>query len=212
MTTSRDKLYLIGASALDRHAYRLLLRHELSREVSYESDFAPVAVWNALRNSPDFVLVLSDRVSGEVRDAVEMIPRLCPKARILVVSQIMDPTVMQSWAPCGIHGYVVKHGGVDELGRAIQAVEDGGFYFSDGTEQLVRRRRRARGGGQALSRRESELLPLLARGMPLRDAAAELNISYKTADSYRTSLFRKVGVRDRVELSRYAIRQRIIDA
>jgi DNA-binding NarL/FixJ family response regulator len=211
MTVSHNNLYLMGASALDRHAYRLLLRGELSREVTLESDFAAVAVWNAMRENPRLVLVLADRVSAEVRDAVEMIPRLCLRARILVASEIMDPTVLQSWGPCGIHGYVVKHGGVRELGRALCAVESGGFYFSDGTEQQIRRRTRARSGCMSLSRRETELLPLLARGMPLRTAAAELNISYKTADSYRTSLFRKVGVRDRVELSRYAIRQRIID-
>lgn len=63
-----------------------------------------------------------------------------------------------------------------------------------------------------LSRRETELLPLLARGLSLRDAAARMAVSYKTADSYRTSLLRKLGVKDRVELARYAIRERIIDA
>ena len=62
-----------------------------------------------------------------------------------------------------------------------------------------------------LSRRETELLPLLARGLTLRDAAATMSISYKTADSYRSSLLRKLNIRDRVELARYAIRQRIIE-
>jgi len=54
-------------------------------------------------------------------------------------------------------------------------------------------------------------LPLIARGMRLRDAAASMSVSYKTADSYRTSLLRKLGVRDRVELARLAIRERIIE-
>ena len=63
----------------------------------------------------------------------------------------------------------------------------------------------------ALSQREVELLPLLARGLKLRDAAHKMMVSYKTADSYRTSLLRKLGIRDRVELARYAIRERIID-
>ena len=61
-----------------------------------------------------------------------------------------------------------------------------------------------------LSRREAELLPLLAGGLTLRDAAFQMAVSYKTADSYRTSLLRKLGVHDRVELARYAIRERII--
>jgi DNA-binding NarL/FixJ family response regulator len=66
-------------------------------------------------------------------------------------------------------------------------------------------------GLQTLSRREAELLPLLARGMTLREASEKMSVSYKTADSYRTSLLRKLGVRDRVELARLAIRERIID-
>lgn len=205
-------IYLMASNALDRRAYRLLLKEELGREVLVESDFSPVAVWSAIRSNPRITLVLSDRVTGEVRDAVEMIPRLDRDTRVLVVSAVMDPTVLQSWSPCGLSGYVVKHGGTEELATALAAIERGEPYFSDGTEQLIRRRTRARDGSVKLSRREAELLPLLARGLPLRDAAAQLNISYKTADSYRTSLFRKVGVRDRVELSRYAIRERIIDA
>ena len=212
MDRTLPTIYLMASNALDRQAYRLLLCEQLGREVLVESDFSPVAVWSAMRRNPQLTLVLSDRVTSGVRDAVEMIPRLQRSARVLVVSAVMDPTVLQSWSRCGIHGYVVKHGGVDELRAAIVAIERGECYFSDGTEQLIRRRTRARDGSVRLSRREAELLPLLARGLPLRDAAAQLNISYKTADSYRTSLFRKVGVRDRVELSRYAIRERIIDA
>jgi len=66
-------------------------------------------------------------------------------------------------------------------------------------------------GLATLSQREIELLPLLARGMTLREAASKMAVSYKTADSYRTSLLRKLGVRGRVELARLAIRERIIE-
>lgn len=59
-------------------------------------------------------------------------------------------------------------------------------------------------GSPRLSRRETELLPLLARSLTLRDAAVQM------ADSYRSNLLRKLGIRDRVELARYAIRQQII--
>ena len=73
-------------------------------------------------------------------------------------------------------------------------------------------RRRDGLNGVPLSPRESELLPLLARGMKLRDSAARMSITYKTADSHRTRLMRKLGVQSRVELARYAIRKHIIDA
>jgi two-component system response regulator NreC len=68
----------------------------------------------------------------------------------------------------------------------------------------------ARDGRSGLSRRETELLPLLAGGLKLQEAASRMNVSYKTADSYRTSLLKKLGLRSRVDLTRYAIRERII--
>jgi DNA-binding NarL/FixJ family response regulator len=52
---------------------------------------------------------------------------------------------------------------------------------------------------------------LLARGLTLREAASKMTVSYKTADSYRTSLLRKLGLRDRVDLARYAIREHIVE-
>lgn len=64
----------------------------------------------------------------------------------------------------------------------------------------------------ALSPREMELLPLLAAGQTLQAAARKLGITYKTADSYRSNLLRKLGIRDRIQLARFAIRAGIIDA
>lgn len=59
--------------------------------------------------------------------------------------------------------------------------------------------------------RELELLPLLASGLTLREAAERMCVSYKTADGHRTSLFRKCGVQNCVQLARYAIRNKLID-
>jgi DNA-binding NarL/FixJ family response regulator len=204
-------VYLMGPSALDRQAYRLLLQHEWQLSVAVESDFAPVAVWAAMRAKPDLVLVTADRASREVQDAVQMIPRLRKQARILVASASVDEAVLKDWGRCGIDGYVVKDGGVEELGSAIVAVLAGKSYFSAGVREAIEKGQQCPNGLAALSRREMELLPLLARGMTLREAASKMTVSYKTADSYRTSLLRKLGVRDRVELARFAIRERIID-
>jgi two-component system nitrate/nitrite response regulator NarL len=204
-------IYLMGPSALDRQAYRLLLEKDWNFAVTVESDFAPVAVWAAMRAKPDLVLVTADRVTPEVHDAVQMIPRLRKQTRILVASAAVDATALKDWGRCGIDGYVVKDGGVDELRPAIAAVLAGKPYFSAGVREAIDKGRDSINGFEMLSRRETELLPLLARGLTLREAASKMAVSYKTADSYRTSLLRKLGVRDRVELARLAIRERIID-
>lgn len=211
MDVSDAIIYLLGPSALDRRAYRLLLERELGHRVAVESGFAATAVWAAMRAAPNLALVAADRAAPEVHDAVQLIPRLRKATHILVLSASVDEAVLRDWGRCGIQGYVVKDGDIEELRPAIDAVLAGKCYFSPGVRDAIESGRSSANGFNALSRREGELLPLLARGLTLREAAAAMAVSYKTADSYRTSLLRKLGIRDRVELARYAIRERIID-
>jgi DNA-binding NarL/FixJ family response regulator len=206
----KARLCLLGNSALDRLAYRLLLADQLGFDLAAESDFTPAAIWISLRSKPDIVLLNADTAFTEAIDAARMISRLLPTARILVVGASVDPTQIQAWSRCTIHGYVVKDGGMAELKAALQAATQKQQYYSEGVRDIVCRATR-NGGSPRLSRRETELLPLLARGLSLRDAALKMTVSYKTADSYRTNLLRKLGLHDRVELARYAIRERIID-
>ncbi len=203
---------LLGGSALSRAAYATLLRESLHLPVAAESDFRPVSVWNALRAQPDVAIVEADAARAEVLDALDMMVRLRPGIRILAVSAAVEPEHVELWARCRLAGYVVKDGGLEEFRIAVRAVVQGGEHFSPGIAQLLARAANAAARVHTLSPREAELLPLLARGLTLRDAATEMSITYKTADSYRSNLLRKLNLRDRVELARYAIRQGLIEA
>jgi DNA-binding NarL/FixJ family response regulator len=204
-------VHLMSQSALDRLAYRRLLADELHLRVVADSDFRPASVWAAMRCRPDLILVDADTPHPDVVDALQMIARLRPEASIVAISVAVDPQEVEAWGRCPLQGYVVKDGGVDELRTAVDTVLAGREYFSPNTREPFNRGATRARGTQQLSRREAELLPLLARGLTLREAALQMTISYKTADSYRSNLLRKLGIRDRVELARYAIRQRIID-
>ena len=210
MQPASPTIYLVGRSELDRAAYACVLRAELGLTVSIASDFAATAVWDALRKRPQLVLVDADTASTAAVDAIKMIPRLTPDARILLISAAVEPSIVRGWAGCQIHGYVIKDGGIPELRAAIEAVLANREYFSIGIRPLLDTAA-APDGVVKLSRREAELLPLLARGLSLRDAANHMSVSYKTAESYRTTLLRKVGARDRVELARFAIRNGIVE-
>lgn len=203
-------VYLLGESDLDRQAYRLLLQN-INVQLAAESGFAPVEVWSAMRATPAVGLIIASRCYPEIRDAIQLIRRLRRQTRILVAGGAVDEIALKDWGRCAPDGYVVKAGGLEELSDAIRAVCTRGSYHSAGVREILDAARQDADGLQKLSRREVELLPLLARGLTLRDAAAKLAVSYKTADSYRTSLMRKLGVKDRVELARLAIRERIIE-
>jgi len=204
-------IYLLGHSLLDRLAYRRLLADELGLTVCVDSDFRPTAVWAALRSQPQLALVDADVPRPEVTDALRMINRLRPETQILLLSAAVEPAQVEPWARCKLNGYVVKDGGLDELRNAIDTLKAGREYYSPGIREALTRNSQRAGGTVKLTAREAELLPLLARGMTLREAAKQMTISYKTADSYRSALLRKLGIHDRVELARYAIRARIID-
>jgi DNA-binding NarL/FixJ family response regulator len=156
------------------------------------------------------VLVEVDCSSRERLEAVQLLKRLLPTAKTLLVSALSDPAQLKAWGCCSITGCVAKSGGIEELRAAINAVLAGNTYFSSGTDSVLRRGRQIRTQIANLSRREAELLPLLAKGCTLREAAAQLSVAYKTADSHRTNLLRKLGLHDRVELARFAIREGLV--
>lgn len=210
---SAPKLYLLSGAALDRRAYCQLLRGDTRVSVALDSNFEAVNVWKSLREKPTHAIVVAAAPELAVRDTLHMFAKLAPDLRVLVISSAFEPDQLRHWAACAFHGYLVKDAEPEELGAAVQALLRGEAYHSPGVAGALEQfRRRDSADRPKLSRRESELLPLLARGLSLRDAALEMTVSYKTADSYRTSLMRKIGVRDRVELSRYAIRGGIIEA
>lgn len=205
------RICLLASTELDRCAFRLLLRDELQASPVSDGGYPPVMVWAAMRAGPELVIAFVDRPTPEIRDALQMIPRLRSTTRVLVVGPIVEVAALRVWSQCRLDGYVIKDGGVAELRAAIDAIAVGGSHFSNGLREELSDARKGDGKKRILSRREAELLPLLANGMTLREAAAAMTVSYKTADSYRTNLLRKLGVHDRVELAKYAIRERIID-
>jgi DNA-binding NarL/FixJ family response regulator len=211
MNSDETVICLLGQSALDRAGYRLLLEHELGLDVAAEASFAPASVCAALRAKPDLVVVDADAPIPEIQQALKIITKLCKQSRVLLIGAATGPTLVLTWTDSPICGYVLKDGGIAELRTAINAVSDGDHYYSDGVREPLLDARSNPNPKPKLSRREAELLPLLARGLTLREAAAKMTVSYKTADSYRTSLLRKLGLRDRVDLARYAIREHIVE-
>ena len=81
MPEEQFTIYLMGHSALDRDAYRLLLRHEFEMEIATESNFAPTAVWAAMRSKPELVLVATDTPTerSAIRSADDT-AAVCPDA------------------------------------------------------------------------------------------------------------------------------------
>lgn len=214
MSQQVGKICVLSNCSLDRAAYQALLRGEsfagLVQRVT-TAELNAKAVWTAIRERPDVFIIDADRANGTAFEMVEMIQRLSEPVGVVILSRAESATEASGWGSQRIDGIVCKEGGEVELFDALRAVASGSRYVSPPFAHLFGGMDGGVGVRPRLTPRELELLPLLARGMRLKDAATKLAVSYKTADAHRTRLLKKLGVRDRVELARYAIREGIID-
>ncbi|HZM68981.1 MAG TPA: response regulator transcription factor [Candidatus Cryosericum sp.] len=108
----------------------------------------------------------------------------------------------------GVHGYVIKSEGIAELGQAIRDVSEGQLYVSPSLSPTLAAAFRQYAGIPTgpLTARERDILQLIAEGNTSKEIAAALDISDRTAESYRSRIMVKVGVKDIAGLVRYAIR------
>ncbi|MGE3181878.1 MAG: hypothetical protein AB7N71_09620, partial [Phycisphaerae bacterium] len=93
---AQPKIYLLSGSALDRRAMSLLFEHEVGKAIHLSSNFVPTSIWDALRHKPDLIIVDCNQPTSQVVDAVQMIQRLQPDARIVVLSAAGEPVTVHA--------------------------------------------------------------------------------------------------------------------
>jgi DNA-binding NarL/FixJ family response regulator len=186
-----------------RQGLRVLLE-DLGVDVVAEAPDGTAAVEVALRERPDVVLMDVQMPGLSGIEATRQLVERWPDARVLVLTMVADDEAVFAAVQAGALGYLLKGAGQAEIGRALEAVAAGqGVYGAE-----VARRLRAfftAGSGVVakpfpeLSDREREVLDLIAAGLPNTAIASRLFLSEKTIRNNITSIFAKLGVRDRAE-------------
>lgn len=196
-----------------REALRIVLEPEC--EIVGEAQTGEEAVAIASRARPQ-VIVLDIGMPGTGGlAAAHQLARQAPASRILMLSQYDDEEyVMEALSEARAAGYLVKTDAAAELLNAVRAVHGGKRYLSPSIAQMVLARlgRRAQSGeasGQ-LSRREREVLKLIAEGATTKEIAANLGISAKTAQAHRDNLKTKLNARSTAAMVRYAIKHKLV--
>ena len=139
-----------------------------------------------------------------------------PSARILILTAHESEQLVREVLSAGAKGYVLKSDAGKTLITALQALLEGGSFFTSNVARMVldgylRSESREAVPAQTLSAREREIVQLLAEGNSNKDIARVLDISVKTAETHRSNVMRKMGFDSLAELVRYAIRNNIID-
>jgi two-component system response regulator NreC len=134
---------------------------------------------------------------------------LYPDLRILILTIHEDAALLREAIRSGAAGYILKHAAESELISAIQIVMRGDMYVDPSMLRSLIEEKSSpaavgQESGEPLTPRETEVLKLIVQGYTNRQIGKELHISVRTVDGHRANLSRKLGLRSRVELVRYA--------
>ena len=211
------RILLADDHALVRHGLRLILDREPDLEVVAEAGDGAEAVQVALAGGVDLAVldVTMPRLTGI--QAARELARQRPDLRTLILSMHDNEQYFFEALRAGASGYVLKSVADRDLVEACRATMRGeSFVYPGAVRALVREHlERVRDGGDPpddpLSPRESEVVKLVAEGFTSKEIGATLSISEKTVEHHRANVLDKLGLRDRVELTRYAIRRGLVE-
>jgi DNA-binding NarL/FixJ family response regulator len=163
-------------------------------------------------------LVILDLTMPELNglEAARKIISAEPAARVLILTAHESEQLVREVLSAGAQGYVLKSDAGRILVAALQALLDGGSFFTSNVARMVldgylRSESRDTDAPDTLSAREREIVQLLAEGNSNKDIARALNISVKTTETHRSNIMRKMGFGSLPDLVRYAIRNKIIE-
>ncbi|CAN5631434.1 response regulator transcription factor [soil metagenome] len=207
-------VYLVDDHAMMRDGLRAVLESNGHRIVGETAD-PTTAVADIQRLSPN--LLLLDLHLGQ-RSGLELLAELQRrklKVRTIVLTMSAQPRHVAEALRLGASGYLLKGASAHELMDAIEQVLAGRPHLGEGVANLALlalTTHEETAAVTSLSIRERQIIVLVVNGKSSADIAAQLHLSPKTVDSYRSRLMAKIAVTDVPALVRFAIRSGLIDA
>jgi DNA-binding NarL/FixJ family response regulator len=209
------RILIADDHALVRSGLRKVLDAEPDLEVVAEAVDGAEAVERALAEDVDLAIldVSMPRLTG-IQAAAEL-QRRKPEMRVLMLSMHDSEQFLYEALKAGASGYVLKSGADTDIVDACRAAMRGdSFLYPSAVTTLVQDYVERGGRGEelfdVLTPRELEVLKLIAEAHTNKEIAQKLVISVKTVERHRENILDKLGMRDRVELTRYAIRRGLI--
>jgi DNA-binding NarL/FixJ family response regulator len=211
------RILIADDHSIVRSGLKKVLDAKPDMEVVAEAEDGHEAVEKALREDVHLAIldVSMPRKTG-IQAAAELHKRK-PELRVLMLSMHDSEQFLFEALKAGASGYVLKSGADTDIVDAVRAAMRGDSYLYPSAVTAIVRDYVERGGRgeeqfDVLTPRELEVLKLIAEAHTSKEIANELFISIKTVERHRQNILDKLGMRDRVELTRYAIRRGLIQA
>ncbi|HJS71052.1 MAG TPA: response regulator transcription factor [Gaiellaceae bacterium] len=209
------RILIADDHAIVRSGLRKVLDAKPDLEVVAEAEDGAEAVEKALKEDVHLAIldVSMPRKTG-IQAAAELHKRK-PELRVLMLSMHDSEQFLFEALKAGASGYVLKSGADTDIVDAVRSAMRGDSYLYPSAVTAMVRDYVERGGRgeeqfDVLTPRELEVLKLIAEAHTSKEIAKELWISIKTVERHRQNILDKLGMRDRVELTRYAIRRGLI--
>ena len=211
--TSRIRVLLADDHETVREGVKRLLAEQPDMEIVGEAGDGRDAVLLARELLPDVLVMDVSMPEMNGLKATERLREVCPGVKVLTLTRHTDKGYLQQLLQAGASGYVLKQSAPAELIHAVRAVAAGGSYLDPAiTEKalggyLGRQSMKQSAGGVTLSDREADVLRLIALGHSNKEIAAQLVLSVKTVEAHKANAMRKLDMRSRIDIVRYAMLQ-----
>jgi DNA-binding NarL/FixJ family response regulator len=211
------RVLLADDHALFRHGVRTLLAADPDLEVVGEASDAAEALAAARQFRPDIVLMDIGMRGLSSFEATRILRKERPETRVIFLSMYDDEDYLAECIEIGANGYVLKESPADQLLIAIREVRKGGSYLTPRLLTRLVEDFRSRGplAGRpprfgSLTKRECEVLKMLAEGQSVKEIAARFDLSVKTVEAHKFNLMRKLNIHNKAQLVHYAIQKKVI--
>ena len=207
------RIVLADDHATVRHGLKLLIDSQPDMKVVAEAGDGDTAVRHAVALKPDVVVMDLSMPGMNGLVATRALKKLQPDAAIVTLTRHSDDAYLQELLRAGASGYVLKQSAPTELLQAIRAAAAGGQYLDSTLTArvtagfLAREGKRVNKPGLTPSERESEVLRLIASGYSNKEIAAKLSLSVKTIEAHKANAMRKLGLKGRIDIVKYALLQ-----
>ncbi|MBI5298507.1 MAG: response regulator transcription factor [Chloroflexi bacterium] len=212
------RILLADDHAVLRAGLRLLLTSRNEYEIVGEASSGVETISLAGELQPDLILLDLSMPGLDGLDALPALRKLCPSARILILTMHDDPQYLRQALKHGASGYVLKKAADSELLSAVQVVLRGEVYVHPSMTRILLEdilpNAQAVNNEHAwasLSEREREVLRMVALGHTSGEIASQLNLSAKTVETYRARGMEKLGLRTRAALVKFALQEGLIN-
>jgi DNA-binding NarL/FixJ family response regulator len=205
---------------LARNGIRAVLETHPGWEVCGEAKDGRESVELAAATNPDVVLLDIGMPNLNGLEAARQILAVAPDTAILILTMHDSDNVIREVLRAGARGFILKTDAGRDLVAAVEALQRQRTFFTTRVSQMVLDGFLDRQGkapeapremsGDVLTSREREVIQLLAEGKTSKEVAVALNLSVKTAETHRTNLMRKLGLHSVADLTRYAVRNGIV--